>query len=142
VSLIASKRTRYIALTAIVLAAVVVFSQSSGEQAESGTPIVTISLPKTLSENAIVGEIAFNQYCAACHGINVVGQVGVAPPLVHKIYEPSHHGDASFVSAAKVGVPQHHWPFGSMPPVDGITDDEIVTIIHYIRELQRANGIQ
>ncbi|WP_430540810.1 c-type cytochrome [Planktotalea arctica] len=25
------------------------------------------------------------QNCAACHGVNAVGQNGVAPPLVHKV---------------------------------------------------------
>jgi mono/diheme cytochrome c family protein len=109
--------------------------------AEAGEPIVQIHLPASLSDDAQVGETAFNERCSACHGINAVGQVGVAPPLIHKIYEPSHHGDASFVRAAFVGVQQHHWPFGSMPPVEGITELEIKTIITYIRELQRANGI-
>jgi cytochrome c len=109
--------------------------------AQAGEPIVQVQLPQSFGVDAQRGEIAFVERCAACHGTNAVGQVGVAPPLVHKIYEPSHHGDASFVRAAFVGVQQHHWPFGSMPPVEGITELEIKDIISYIRELQRANGI-
>ena len=49
--------------------------------------------------------------------------------------------DVAFVRAAKLGVRQHHWRFGNMPPVDGIKDQELASIIFYIRELQRANGI-
>jgi hypothetical protein len=40
-----------------------------------------------------------------------------------------------------MGVQAHHWRFGNMPPVEGITRAEVATIITYIRELQRANGI-
>jgi len=79
--------------------------------------------------------------CAACHGANAAGQDGVAPPLVHVIYEPSHHGDEAFQRAAELGVRGHHWPFGNMPPVEGVTRADVTMITAYIRELQRANGI-
>jgi mono/diheme cytochrome c family protein len=99
-----------------------------------------VTVPE-LSETANEGEAAFNRLCASCHGRNAAGQDGVAPPLIHKIYEPGHHGDASFLLAARNGVRAHHWPFGNMPPVEGITDPEIAEIVVYVRELQRANGI-
>lgn len=108
--------------------------------AQAGSPMVTVTELK-LDEYAQTGKDAFEARCAACHGTSGSGNVGVAPPLIHKIYEPSHHGDASFVRAAKLGVQQHHWPFGNMPAVDGITDDEIVAIINYVRTVQRSNGI-
>jgi hypothetical protein len=60
---------------------------------------------------------------------------------VHKIYEPSHHGNESFQRAVAMGVRAHHWPFGNMPKVAGVTRAEVSTIITYVRELQRANGI-
>lgn len=107
----------------------------------SGAAIVDVIVP-TLEAAASNGESAFNTNCASCHGKNAAGQDGVAPPLVHKIYEPSHHGDMAFVLAAKQGVRQHHWPFGNMPPVPGISDTDISNIIAYVRALQRANGIQ
>ena len=94
-----------------------------------------------LQGNALIGERAYEAKCASCHGDNAAGQDGVAPPLVHKIYEPSHHGDAAFMVAARNGVRSHHWPFGNMPPVDGITDAEVSMIIAYVRALQQANGI-
>lgn len=106
-----------------------------------GSAMVDVSVPDTFSANAEIGKVAFEAKCAACHGESAAGQVGVAPPLVHKIYEPSHHGDAAFLQAAKNGVRAHHWPFGNMPPVDGVTDGDVRMIVAYVRELQRANGI-
>lgn len=106
----------------------------------AGRAIVAITVPDLQGE-AIIGQRAYVAKCAACHGENAVGQVGVAPPLVHKIYEPSHHGDNAFLRAARYGVQSHHWRFGNMPPIEGITDAEVGTIIAYVRSLQRANGI-
>ncbi|MCK0097285.1 cytochrome c [Yoonia sp. F2084L] len=103
--------------------------------------LANVLLPETLSQNAQIGQLAFEAKCAACHGLNAAGQDGVAPPLVHVIYEPSHHGDEAFQRAAAMGVRGHHWPFGDMPPVEGITRGDVTMIIAYIRELQRANGI-
>ncbi len=106
-----------------------------------GAALVGISLPETLSTNAQIGQRGFEANCAACHGLNGVGQQGVAPPLVHVIYEPGHHSDESFQRAVAQGVRSHHWPFGNMPPVDGLTRADVAMITQYVRELQRANGI-
>lgn len=103
--------------------------------------IVDIQIPDILTETAQIGQRMFDAKCAQCHGPNATGQRDVAPPLVHRIYEPSHHGDEAFQRAVSVGVPQHHWPFGNMPPVEGLTRGDVSLIIGYIRELQRANGI-
>jgi cytochrome c553 len=83
----------------------------------------------------------FNVACAECHGTNAAGQNGIAPPLVHITYEPGHHGDASFLLAVRNGVRAHHWKFGNMPAVEGLTDGDVKMVVAYIRELQRANGI-
>jgi mono/diheme cytochrome c family protein len=103
--------------------------------------LANVLLPETLSQNAQIGQLGFEAKCAACHGVNAAGQDGVAPPLVHIIYEPSHHGDEAFQRAAAMGVRGHHWPFGDMPPVEGVTRGDVTMIIAYIRELQGANGI-
>lgn len=116
------------------------FFADTDSQAGDGGPIVEVTVP-ALSATAKAGEAAFEEFCASCHGKNAAGQDGVAPPLVHKIYEPSHHGDIAFVRAAKFGVRQHHWPFGNMEPVEGINERQINDIIDYVRTLQRANGI-
>ena len=107
-----------------------------------GPPMAEVTVPATFSADAEIGKRAYAAKCTACHAPNAVGQVGVAPPLVHIIYEPNHHGDESFQRAASLGVRAHHWPFGDMPPVEGITRAEVGSIIAYIRELQLANGIK
>lgn len=107
----------------------------------SATPLVKVLVPATFSPNAQIGKRAFEATCAACHGANAAGQDDVAPPLVHKIYEPSHHGDEAFQRAAAQGVRAHHWPFGDMPPVEDVSRTDVGMIIAYIRELQQANGI-
>lgn len=106
----------------------------------SGAPLADVTVPE-LDAMAQAGKHEFDANCAKCHGANAAGQEGVAPPLVHMIYEPNHHADQSFYLAAKQGVRAHHWPFGNMPPVEGITDSQLSKIVAYIRTLQRANGI-
>ncbi len=113
----------------------------TASQQASREPLAEIKLPVKFSETAIEGKAVFNANCATCHGANAVGQNGVAPPLIHPIYEPGHHGDEAFQRAAAMGSPAHHWPFGDMPPVDGVTRDDIAKVVAYIREIQRANGI-
>ncbi|MGB5863141.1 MAG: cytochrome c [Sulfitobacter sp.] len=117
--------------------------QEDAEQKSTakGAPMVSVVLPASFTEQEQIGETAFNAKCAVCHGDNAAGQDGIAPPLIHKIYEPSHHGDTSFQLAAMNGVQAHHWPFGNMPAVEGITPSDITNIIAYVRAIQRANGI-
>lgn len=116
--------------------------QAAAGASSEGAPIVEVSLPAELSENAQMGERAFDAVCAECHGDNAAGRNGMGPPLVHEIYEPGHHSDMAFVLAASNGVRAHHWRFGNMPPVEGITQAEIRYIAAYVRELQRENGIE
>jgi mono/diheme cytochrome c family protein len=93
-----------------------------------------------LSEEARTGQVVFDRLCASCHGANAAGGPA-GPPLVHSIYRPAHHADVAFVLAVRRGVGAHHWRFGDMPPQPGLREDEIGLIVRYVRELQRANGI-
>ena len=86
------------------------------------------------------GAALFASHCAVCHGPAAVG-TAQGPPLVHRIYEPSHHGDDAFFRAVREGVQSHHWQFGAMPPVVGVSDEELGHIIAYVRALQKASGI-
>lgn len=104
--------------------------------------IVSVILPEHLSATDQLGERAYEATCAACHGENGVGRDGRGPPLVHKIYEPSHHGDFAFERAVQLGVRSHHWPFGDMPPQTDVTIADVKAIVSYVRTLQRANGIE
>lgn len=115
--------------------------QVAQEDEGATSAIAEVVLPEALSTNAQIGKTAFEAKCAACHGINAVGQAEIAPPLVHKIYEPSHHGDEAFQRAVSGGVRQHHWSFGNMPAIEGLTRGDVAMIIAYVRELQQANGI-
>ncbi len=124
----------------VVIVALAVLMRSLSDTGETGQPMVQVKVP-ALSTDAKQGETLFNANCANCHGRNAAGQAGIAPPLVHKIYEPNHHADGAFQRAAKYGVRAHHWRFGNMPPVAGITRHEVSKVIVYVRELQRANGI-
>lgn len=87
------------------------------------------------------GAAIFESKCAMCHGPEAKG-TDQGPPLVHKIYEPSHHADVAFYLAVRQGVRAHHWPFGNMPPIEGVSDEQIAQIVAYVRGLQRAAGIQ
>jgi mono/diheme cytochrome c family protein len=87
------------------------------------------------------GETLFNANCAACHGKQAAG-TDHGPPLVHKIYEPNHHGDSAFQQAATNGVKAHHWEFGNMPKIDAVTPQDVNQIVKYVRWLQRQAGIQ
>lgn len=109
------------------------------DSAAPAMPAEQIIVP-TLSSPAVQGQIAFDRNCASCHGTNAAG-TDKGPPLIHKIYEPSHHADYAFLRAARGGVQAHHWRFGDMKPVDGVTDMQIEWITRYVREVQRANGI-
>ena len=88
-----------------------------------------------------VGETTFNVNCAACHGKQGAG-TDHGPPLVHKIYEPNHHGDQAFQRAAANGVTAHHWEFGNMPKIESVTPGDVDQIVKYVRWLQRQAGIQ
>ena len=112
--------------------------QSTSGQA--GASLVDVVVPE-LSAAARTGKEQFEVSCVACHGANAAGQDGVAPPLVHIIYEPNHHGDQSFYQAVRYGVSAHHWRFGDMPAIEGVSPSQVADIIIYVRELQRANSI-
>ena len=92
------------------------------------------------SDQVRQGEIAFNARCALCHGANAVG-TALGPPLAHRIYEPGHHQDFAIRNAIRKGVTAHHWQFGDMPPVPGVSDDDVAAIICYVRAVQRDAGV-
>jgi len=130
-----------IGVAIIGLAGTTYYYKSQPGTAGNGAALAQVRVVE-LSTRATEGMSAFNANCSVCHGKNAAGVDGAGPPLVHVIYEPNHHGDASFHLAVKNGVRAHHWSFGNMPAIDGVTDEDIEDIITYIRELQRANGIR
>ena len=93
-----------------------------------------------VAEAARQGEELFNANCSACHGVGAVG-TSIGPPLIHRFYHPGHHPDFSIRDAVSRGVMQHHWFFGDMAPVPGLSADEVEKIICYVRQKQRAEGL-
>jgi len=100
---------------------------------------VGVKVP-ALSTTAMNGKAAYDANCGTCHGLNASGS-DKGPPLVHDLYNPGHHSDEAFFVAAKLGARRHHWPYGDMPPQPQVTDRQLMAIVQYVRELQRANGI-
>ena len=96
---------------------------------------------KGLMPNPAQGKRLYEKNCASCHGQDLKGS-DKGPPFLHPVYEPSHHGDAAFQAAARYGSRAHHWKFGDMPPVQGISPDEVAHITAYVRQQQRLVGIQ
>ena len=97
--------------------------------------------PGTVPTEFAGGEAKFRANCSGCHGEQAAG-TDHGPPLVHKIYEPNHHGDPAFQRAAANGVQAHHWQFGNMPPIPTVTAADVDEIIAYVRWLQRQAGIR
>jgi hypothetical protein len=61
---------------------------------------------------------------------------------VHRVYHSGLHADVAFDLAVRRGVRAHHWSFGDMPPQPELTPTEVASITRYVRELQKANGIE
>jgi mono/diheme cytochrome c family protein len=91
--------------------------------------------------DAALGQQLFDANCARCHGAMGRGS-NLGPPLVHKVYRPGHHADLAFYLAVKNGSRQHHWLFGDMPPITGVSAEETTHIVAYVRREQRRAGIQ
>lgn len=86
------------------------------------------------------GRELYAQNCATCHGPQAQG-TDQGPPLVHELYVPSHHSDESFQVAVRRGVQPHHWDFGPMPPIPGLSRDEVADTTAHVRRLQEEAGI-
>jgi len=87
-----------------------------------------------------LGKMGYDVYCASCHG-KTAGGTDKGPTFINAVYHPGHHADGSFKIAAKRGARAHHWRFGDMKPVEGVTDAQLDGIIKYIRAVQKANGL-
>lgn len=126
-------------LVVVMVVAVVAFGggDSPGDAPAGGDT----GIPPQDPDLVAAGEPVYQAYCAVCHGIDLRG-TPVGPSHLSIVYEPNHHSDAAFALAIVDGSPQHHWPFGDMQPVPGLTDGEIEAVIAYIREQQRINGFE
>ena len=98
-------------------------------------------IPVQDAELVAQGEPLYQANCASCHGADLRG-TDKGPSHLSIVYEPNHHGDGAFVLAALRGVRQHHWSFGDMAPVPGLSEEDLEAIVAYVREQQRLNGFE
>ena len=95
-----------------------------------------VSIPFSLAR----GQLLYERYCSQCHGARLDGS-DQGPPLVHPLYQPSHHGDGAFYRAVLNGTRQHHWDFGDMPAVAGMTQKKMDALLPFIRYYQQQKGL-
>ena len=115
----------------------VIFSFLMSSNAFAVTPSSSLKVPFKYA----LGKNLFEKNCSSCHGVNG-GGTDKGPTFMHAFYKPNHHGDASFYRASINGVKAHHWNFGDMPPVEGISERTVGKIVPYIRWMQVQNGIR
>lgn len=96
--------------------------------------------PASTPFSGLDGRVLYGQACALCHGTDLQG-TDQGPPFIDAIYRSGHHADAAFLLAVRQGARSHHWGFGDMPPVDGLTDEQVEAIVQFVREQQRQAGI-
>ena len=99
------------------------------------------STPASSSPDLDRGAQVYAQSCASCHGMDLRG-TDEGPSHLSIVYEPGHHTDDSFRSAIANGAPQHHWNFGPMPAIDGLTGDDVESVIAYVRSEQERQGFE
>lgn len=131
-------KQRAVWIVAAVVVAVVVGAAGT-RLAESDTTYAG-GADRSFAPAVSAGRVAYDQNCAGCHGGQGAG-THKGPPLVHPIYNPGHHSDASFARAVSQGVRQHHWKFGDMPAQPQVTQQQFDAIVRHVRDLQERNGI-
>jgi mono/diheme cytochrome c family protein len=133
---------RYLYTRHLALLSALLFLVGCGADAPPATDqdVAAVIRATQIPARLATGDALFEANCAACHGSRALG-TPVGPPLIHIVYEPSHHSDLAFVYAVERGVRAHHWGFGDMPPIPNVSREEIQEIVAYIRYLQRQVGI-
>jgi mono/diheme cytochrome c family protein len=86
-----------------------------------------------------LGAEVYAESCASCHGADLRG-TEKGPSQLSIVYEPNHHTDDSYRNAIANGAPQHHWNFGDMEPVEGLSDDDVEAVIAFVRAEQQRQG--
>ncbi len=121
---------------AVTIAAVLLVAACGGDRENAGIGIA-VQDPDLVA----AGDPLYQATCALCHGIDLRG-TDKGPSHLSVVYEPNHHADVSFVVAIRAGTRQHHWNFGNMASVEGLSDADITAIIAFVRENQRIEGFE
>ena len=135
-----------IIVTCVITAACGADASEAGDtSAPEPSPAQTaeVTAPTSTAAELVIpdgGEV-YQQYCAECHGVDLRG-TDKGPSQLSIVYEPNHHGDYAYRVAIREGTREHHWWFGDMPPVEGISDLEIEKVISFIRAEQERLGFE
>jgi mono/diheme cytochrome c family protein len=130
----------WIGVGGLVLFMVVAIAFFGGGSADTG-PGAGTGIAVQDADLVAAGDPLYQANCSKCHGSDLRG-TDIGPSQLSIVYEPNHHGDVAFVLAARNGVQQHHWPFGDMLPVPGLSDGDLEAIIAFVRENQRIFGFE
>lgn len=87
------------------------------------------------------GALLYAENCAQCHGADLRG-TDQGPSFLSEVYEPGHHGDGAFMLAVMNGVAPHHWQYGPMPPIEGLSPEDVDSIVAFVRDRQQTEGFQ
>jgi mono/diheme cytochrome c family protein len=100
-----------------------------------------VDIPAQDADAVAVGEERYAAVCAECHGADLRG-TDTGPSFLSEVYEPGHHADGAFFFAVQAGSQAHHWRFGDMPPVAGLSTEDVTAIVAFVREQQRIHGFE
>jgi mono/diheme cytochrome c family protein len=114
---------------------------SNREVRDPMTGATEFDIPPKDPQLVAQGETLYEAYCAACHGSDLRG-TAAGPSQLSVIYQPGHHPDEAYALAVLNGVRSHHWDFGDMAPVSGLTTPQVDAIVAYIRQMQRMEGFE
>lgn len=110
--------------------------------------VIALVTPACASEEAqpdpdavAAGATLYEQSCASCHGSDLRG-TDKGPPHLSEVYASDHHSDDSFRSAITNGAPSHHWDFGDMPPVAGLSAEDVDDILAFVRQQQATHELE
>ena len=122
-----------------VIAVVAMGGRSQSQNAVAGEN--EFNIPVQDATLVAEGDVLYQATCASCHGADLRG-TDLGPSHLSVVYQPGHHGDGAFALAAINGVRAHHWKFGDMAPIPGLSSDDMDRIIAYVRETQRIEGFE
>ena len=129
-NMVSAMWTRAVAAAAC---AVLISACSSSDEADI--------VPAQDAELVAAGEAIYQATCSSCHGSDLRG-TDRGPSHLSAVYRPNHHSDAAFLLAVKVGVAEHHWRFGAMDPIPGLTDEDVAAVTAFVRDRQRTEGFE
>jgi mono/diheme cytochrome c family protein len=120
-----------------IVVGLLLLAEGRSDVASAGIPLDTPNPVPHTDQTVETGRTAFQANCIACHGVGGAGDgpagQGMTPPPANLLEGHAlYHADAEFFNWIRNGKPGTAMPAFS----ESLTDEEIWSTIHYIRELQ------